>query len=108
MTKKDFILEVIRKWEMVKSNTSGFTNEVIGGEFASNYYTVSIYEDVYISKDISPRFVCIIEKDKYHRVLFPVLLSDFTDTELSEIKFILSLKYNNLINDTISDAINKQ
>lgn len=107
MTKKDFILEVIRKWEMVKSNTSAFTNEVIGGEFIKNNYTVSIFEDVYVPKDVPPRFVCIIEKDKNHSVRFPVLFSDFTDTELSEIKFVLSLKYNNLINDTISDAINK-
>lgn len=91
---------------MVKSNTSSFTNELLGGEFISNDYTVNIFNDVYIPKDFPPRFVCIIE-NKNHKVSFQVLLSDFTDTELSEIKFVLSLKYNNFINDTISDAINK-
>ena len=107
MTKKEFILEVIRKWEMVKSNTNGISGRLLGGEFISNNYTVNIFNDIYISKDTPPRFACTIEKGKNHKVSFPVLLSDFTDTELSEIKFVLSLKYNNLINDTISDAINK-
>ena len=92
---------------MVKSNTSGFTDELLGGEFINNNYTVSIFNDIYIPKDLPPRFVCIIERGKNHKVSFPVLFSDFTDTELSEIKFVLSSKYNNLINDTISDAINQ-
>lgn len=107
MTKKEFILEVIRKWEMVKSNTEGFTNELIGGEFISNDYTVSIFKNVYTSKDVPPQVVCTIKKDENHKVLFSVLFSDFTDTELSEIKFVLFSKYNDLINDTISDAINQ-
>ena len=64
MTKKEFILEVIRKWEMVESNTDGFTNELIGGEFISNDYTVGIFENAYTSKDVPPRFVCIIKKMK--------------------------------------------
>lgn len=107
MTKKEFILEVIRKWEMVKSKVSGFTDELIGGEFINNNYTVSIFNDIYIPKDLPPRFGCIIERGQNHKVSFPVLFSDFTDTELSEIKFVLFSKYNDLVNNTISDAINQ-